>query len=145
MSQRELEELSPGECLELLSGQTVGRLAYNDDLGPIAEPLNYAVDGDTVVLRVGDGTKRRATVQPLLALEVDRIDPDGRAGWSVIVRGPAEEVPLDEVPALVHQLREAGVDPPRPWAAGVHNVWLRITVSNLSGRRFGREASPLVI
>ena len=36
-----------------------------------------------------------------------------------------------------------GVDPPLPWASGIHKVWLRITISSLSGRRLGRETSPL--
>lgn len=143
MTQRELEELSRQECFELLRQEKVGRLVYIDDLGPIAEPVNYAVAGETIVLRVEGGGKRQAASQGVLAFEVDRLDPDHKSGWSVIMRGPGREVPLDDVPALVHELRQMGVDPPLPWASGIHKVWLRITISSLSGRRLGRETSPL--
>jgi uncharacterized protein len=143
MTQRELEELSRQECFELLRQEKVGRLVYIDDLGPIAEPVNYAVAGETIVLRVEGGGKRQAAAQGVLAFEVDRLDPDHKSGWSVIMRGPGREVPLDDVPALVHELRQMGVDPPLPWASGIHKVWLRITISSLSGRRLGRETSPL--
>jgi nitroimidazol reductase NimA-like FMN-containing flavoprotein (pyridoxamine 5'-phosphate oxidase superfamily) len=144
VSQRELERLSHQECLELLGQQSVGRLIYQDEIGPIGEPVNYAVAADTIVLRIEGGTKRQAITQPVLAFEVDRIDPDHKAGWSVIARGVGQEVPPDEVVALLHQLRQAGVDPPRPWASGIHNIWLTITIHTLSGRKLGRDSSPLV-
>ena len=93
---------------ELLRREKVGRLVYIDDLGPIAERVNYAVAEETIVLRVeGDG-KRQAAAQTALAFEVDRLDPDHKSGWSVIMRGPGREVPLDDVPALVHELRQNG-------------------------------------
>ena len=31
-----LREIDKAECLELLAGHTVGRVAYCDDLGPVA-------------------------------------------------------------------------------------------------------------
>jgi uncharacterized protein len=144
MIQRELEELSRQECFELLRREQVGRLVYMDDLGPVAEPVNYAVVGETVVLRVEGGPKRQAAAQPVLAFEVDHINSDHRSGWSIIIRGPGQEVPLDDVPALVHDLRRMGVDPPQPWAAGIHKVWLQITINSLSGRRLGPESSSVV-
>ena len=85
MTQRELEELSRQECFELLRQEKVGRLVYIDDLGPIAEPVNYAVAGETIVLRVEGGDKRQAAAQGVLAFEVDRLDPDHKSGWSVII------------------------------------------------------------
>jgi hypothetical protein len=48
------------------------------------------------------------------------------------------------VAALLHELRQAGVDPPVPWASGIHNTWLRITINILTGRKLGRDSSPLV-
>jgi nitroimidazol reductase NimA-like FMN-containing flavoprotein (pyridoxamine 5'-phosphate oxidase superfamily) len=144
VSQRELEKLSGPECLELLRQQSVGRLVYHDDTGPVAEPVNYAIAGDTILLRVEGGSKRQAMTQPVVAFEVDQIDSDHKAGWSVLARGVGQEVPLDDVAALLHQLRQAGVDPPLPWASGIHNIWLRITINTLSGRKLGRESSPVV-
>ncbi|HME77643.1 MAG TPA: pyridoxamine 5'-phosphate oxidase family protein, partial [Mycobacterium sp.] len=45
MTQRELEDLSPDECFRLLATARVGRLVYQDDLGPLAVPVNYAMAG----------------------------------------------------------------------------------------------------
>jgi uncharacterized protein len=144
VSQKELKKLSWYECLELLGQQSVGRLVYHDEIGPVAEPVNYAIAADTIVLRIEGGSKRQAMTQPLLAFEVDHIDPDHKTGWSVIARGVGQEVPLDDVAALLHELRQAGVEPPLPWASGIHNIWLRITIKTLSGRMLGRESSPLI-
>lgn len=144
MKQRELEELSRQQCLDLLAHETVGRLVYIDELGPVAEPVNYAIAGETIVVRVEGGSKREAVTQELLAFEVDHFDTDDNSGWSVVVRGPGREIPLEDVPALLHELRQTGVDPPLPWPSGIHKVWLRITVKSLSGRRLGQESSPLV-
>jgi uncharacterized protein len=144
VSQKELRRLSWHECLELLGRQSVGRLIYHDETGPVAEPVNYAIAADTIILRIEGGSKRQAMTQPLLAFEVDHIDPDHKTGWSVIARGVGQEVPLDDVVALLHELRQAGVEPPLPWASGIHNIWLRITIKTLSGRMLGRESSPLI-
>jgi uncharacterized protein len=144
VSQKELETLSPRECLELLAQHSVGRLVYQDEMGPVAEPVNYAIVGEDIVLRVEGGRKRQAVTQPLIAFEVDEIDADHKTGWSVIARGVGHELPIDDAAAVLHELRQAGVDPPLPWASGIHNVWLRIAINTLSGRRLEHEASPLV-
>ena len=86
MTQRELEELSRQECFDLLRKEKVGRLVYIDDLGPVAEPVNYAVAGETIVLRVEGGGKRQAAAQAVLAFEVDHIDPEHKSGWSIIMQ-----------------------------------------------------------
>jgi hypothetical protein len=88
------------ECLELLGRQSVGRLAYHEEIGPVVEPVNYAIAADTIILRIEGGSKRQAMTQPLLAFEVDHIDPDNKTGWSVIARRVGQEVPLDHVAAI---------------------------------------------
>ena len=138
MAQRVLETLSIEQCYELLAGGRVGRLVYQDDLGPLAVPINYAMNGRDVVFRVGGGAKRAATQQPLLAFEVDDVDAEEHSGWSVIVRGPGTEIELDHVPAL---LREMHGTFPTPWAQGVHNVWIRIVPETITGRRLGPTRS----
>jgi hypothetical protein len=76
--------------------------------------------------------------QPHPAFEVDYIDDDERAGWSVLVRGMGHEVEMEDVPAL---LRRIDGEPPLPWAIGVHNVWLQITPGVITGRRLGEAHS----
>jgi nitroimidazol reductase NimA-like FMN-containing flavoprotein (pyridoxamine 5'-phosphate oxidase superfamily) len=143
VTQRELQNLSREECLALLGRERVGRLVYHDDDGPVVQPVNFAVSGETIVLRVEGGSKQRAMAEPLLAFEVDRVNDEDRSGWSVIVRGVGEEVEADDLPSLLHELHQTGGTPPLPWASGVHNVWLRITIKTVSGRRLGPQSSPL--
>jgi nitroimidazol reductase NimA-like FMN-containing flavoprotein (pyridoxamine 5'-phosphate oxidase superfamily) len=138
MTQRELEHLSPDECFDLLAGARVGRLVYVDDLGPLAVPVNFALAGHDIVLRVEAGEKQAAMHQPMLAFEVDNVDADWEFGWSVLVRGTGTEVALERVPAL---LRAMDGHFPAPWAFGIHNVWLQIAPHSVTGRRLGKERS----
>lgn len=133
MAQRTLEDLSREACLRLLAEEVVGRLVYVDDAGPAAVPVNYAMDGDAVVVRIEHSPKQLA-LREGAAFEVDRIDPTDHSGWSILIRGKAAEVPLDSVPELLHRIRTRF---PRPWATGVHNVWIRIEPVEITGKRFG--------
>jgi hypothetical protein len=138
MTQRELQELSPELCAELLRTARVGRLVYVEDECPVAVPVNYAMSGNDIVIRVEGGAKQAAVAQPMLAFEVDSINEDERSGWSVLARGTAREVATDYVPDL---LREIEGQPPLPWATGIHNVWLALTPQALTGKRLGAEHS----
>jgi len=141
MTQRQLETLNTAECMALLGQEHIGRLVYLDERGPVAEPVNYLVAGTDIVFRVEGGTKVRAMAQPLLAFEVDQVDEETRSGWSVIVRGTGSEVALPQVPDLI---RRAEGQLPGPWAIGVHNVWLQITPTSVTGRRLGAVRLPVI-
>jgi uncharacterized protein len=138
VAQRKLEVLSPDECLRLLGQASVGRLVYVDDIGPTAVPVNYAMAGADIVIRVEGGTKQQAMSQSILAFEVDHIDEDTRSGWSVVARGPGLELELDRLSSTLDRLQSGF---PHPWALGVHNVWLQITPKFLTGRRLGEPGS----
>ena len=140
MAQRDLDELSVDECFGLLGAAHVGRLVYLDDGWPVAIPVNFAVADREIVVRVGGGTKQAAMAQPRLAFEVDHIDDDHRSGWSVLLRGTGRELPPDTLPVVIRQRHG---DFPKPWASGVHNTWLKITPTAVTGRRLGPErAAP---
>lgn len=141
MAQRELEHLSEAECLALLASATVGRLVYLDDVGPTAVPVNYAVAGRDVIIRVEGGAKQHAMAQPVLTFEVDQIDEAMRSGWSIVVRGNGSEVDMESVASLLRQMDGRF---PTPWAFGVHNVWLRITPVTVTGRRLAGERAASV-
>ena len=137
MLQRQLEGLPPDECFRLLAAADVGRLVYQDDLGPLAVPVNYAMAGHDIVFRVERGAKQTAArQQQMLAFEVDHVDEDRHSGWSVLVRGVADEVDGERLPALL-QTMEGHV--PMPWAVGVRNVWLQLVPRTVTGRRLGAE------
>jgi nitroimidazol reductase NimA-like FMN-containing flavoprotein (pyridoxamine 5'-phosphate oxidase superfamily) len=137
VTQRKIDELSRDECLALLPEESVGRLAFVDADGPVAVPVNYALAGEQIVFRVEGRSHLREAVGPPMAFEVDHTEPDARSGWSVLVRGTAHEVALDDVPDLLRQMSE----PPRPWAEGIHSVWVAITPHKVTGRRL---SSPFV-
>lgn len=131
MTQRKIQELTSDECMALLGREAVGRLAFVDPEGPVAVPVNFGLAGTRILFRVETDSHLRAAADTQVAFEVDHTDPDTGSGWSVLVRGVAEEVDLDHVPELLRQMGGT----PRPWAEGVHNVWVAITPSKVTGRR----------
>lgn len=126
-------ELTRPECEELLRSGVAGRVALSTQAGPHIVPVNYSVVDDAVVIRTSPysilGTHGRNTV---LAFEVDHFDHAEQHGWSVVARGRSEVVTesreLDHIRA---------VWAPRPWASGARNLFLRLPLTDLTGRRLG--------
>jgi nitroimidazol reductase NimA-like FMN-containing flavoprotein (pyridoxamine 5'-phosphate oxidase superfamily) len=117
-------------CRELLQQATVGRVAICTPTGPRIVPINYRVDGESLILRTAPystlGTHGRNT---RLAFEVDSVDHEQQTAWSVVALGRAEMIEdLDELAAL----RPAG---PVPWAGGERRLYLRLRWDELTGRR----------
>jgi Pyridoxamine 5'-phosphate oxidase len=52
-----LEVLDRDECLRLLASQPVGRVAVVVDGSPMIFPVNYALDGESIVFRSDAGSK----------------------------------------------------------------------------------------
>lgn len=130
-------ELTIEECLELLAGGVIGRVALATPVGPRIVPVNYAMHDEAIVFRTTPyselGTYGWNTD---LAFEVDRIDYDNHTGWSVVVVGRAE---LVEDPDELREIR-ASWDP-RPWAAGQRNLYMKLTWRDVTGRRLGTDTS----
>ncbi len=142
MAQRSLGVLTRDECFELLAHERVGRLLYSDAVGPLAIPVNFATAGESIVFRLEPGNSALPLTQPVMGFEVDHVDDHDGSGWSVLVRGTARQVGLDDVPGLLHAM--AG-GPPRPWAEGIHNVWVQLAADVVTGRRLGAYEAPLVM
>jgi nitroimidazol reductase NimA-like FMN-containing flavoprotein (pyridoxamine 5'-phosphate oxidase superfamily) len=128
----ELQVLTAEECYRLLATQQIGRLGVNAEHYPLIFPVNYALDGEVVVIRTGTGTKLSAAHRANVTFEVDDIDPRRRSGWSVLVRGLAEEVGSEHAHELVERTRASGVE---PWAPGDRGHWLRLIPQGIAGRR----------
>lgn len=129
-------ELSPYECLQLIQDGGVGRVALCTPTGPMIYPLNFAVDGKSIVFR----TTPHGTLGSLrwgldVAFEVDQLDWNTRQGWSVVAKGRAEVI---DDPDEVARLRETGHEP-RPWASGMRRIYVRLTWTELTGRVVGEE------
>jgi uncharacterized protein len=124
-----LEELDRDECLRLIGRSPLGRLAVVVAGRPLIFPVNFAVDGNAVVLRTDHGTKLYGARNGHVAFECDGIDRQYHTGWSVLVHGVAEEVvnPLDV--ARLERL------PLRTWLPGPKPVWLRLRTNSITGRR----------
>jgi uncharacterized protein len=119
------------ECLEHLARHSVGRLAVVEGDHPMVFPVNYVMAGDEVVFRTAAGSKLTAALRAPVALEIDDLDETSRSGWSVVVKGWAEEI-TDQHGAAVQALRELPLD---PWATSEKPHWLRIVPRAITGRR----------
>lgn len=128
------EALRDEESWALLRSQALGRLAYRlADEVDIA-PVNYAVDGQTLLFATAEGSKLLGVViDPHVAFEVDRLG-DGVAE-SVVVRGRARRLDEDEE----HRVERL---PLRPWTETLRYNVVEITPTRVTGRRF-RLSSPL--
>ena len=86
-----MEILDKESCLTLLSGSSVGRVAYIADGSARIVPVNIAVVDGAVLFHIGTGGLLAAIIDgQQLSLETDLVE-DGR-GWSVVVTGTAHEM-----------------------------------------------------
>jgi len=135
MADERLVELEAGECFELLGEGGVGRVAFSDAGGPAVVPVNYVTDGESVVFRTALGgwldqalTTSIVGADVRIAFEVDSFDEETRTGWSVLARGGAHHLGPEEAEGL-------RVD---AWAGGERRAYIRLTPSEISGRRIPR-------
>jgi uncharacterized protein len=131
-----IEELDREECLRLLASRTVGRLAFVVGEQPVVLPVNYALDAETVILRTGLGEKLANAPHRRVAFEVDDVSADLREGWSVLVKGVAQDV-TTAIDDSSERLRTADV---RPMAPDTDH-WVRIVPRQVTGRRV-RPSAP---
>jgi uncharacterized protein len=93
-----LDDIETAECWRLLATQPVGRLAVIVGHYPLVFPVNYALEGRSIMFRTGAGTKLWATERSNVTFEADDIDLDHKAGWSVMVKGTAHEISVENNP-----------------------------------------------
>ncbi len=125
------EILEPSVCWALLRDVSVGRLAVWVDDHPDIFPINYTVDHATVVFRTGEGTKLSAAAGAVpVAMEADGVDADTGLAWSVVVKGPASAISRTDDVLETFSLMLF------PWEAGHKDVFLRISPTLITGRRF---------
>ena len=129
----EMRELSSTECHSLLRSGDVGRAALSTPNGPHIMPVNYSVVDDAIILRTSPysvlGTYGRDTT---LAFEIDEFDAFLRRGWSVVARGRAVTVTDRDQLDRIQEVAE-----PRPWVGGGRSLYLRLPLTELTGRKLG--------
>ena len=132
-----LEVLSEEECWRFLEAHHVGRLAVTIVDEPEIFPINYVVDGRTIVYLTAEGTKLAATLLgTAVAFEIDAADPMFHTGWSVVVRARAEEI------TALDDLMEAERLPLQPWGPGDKRRYVRLVPTAVTGRRIIGASQP---
>lgn len=122
-------ELEEDTAWGYLDSTEVGRLGTALGEQPDIFPVNYVVDGTSVVFRTAEGTKLAEVVlNENVAFEADGWDDQG--GWSVVVRGKAERITDSEELARAKKL------PLKPWTSTLKHHFIRITPGTITGRYF---------
>lgn len=132
-----LVRLDEAECWAFLRAHRLGRIALIQYDRPLIFPVNYVVDGDTVVFRTARGSKLTAAGRDAsVVFEVDDVDDELRSGTSVLVHGTLGEISTPEERALASSL---SID---TWAPGERDHVVRVTPQWLTGRRIVTESDP---
>ena len=128
---QETKELSIHDCWKYLQSTATCRIALVNGDAPEIFPVNYVPNFGTILFRIGQGTKLRALREsPVIAIEADGFNRYGTVAWSVILKGRPEFVTH---PEEIQEAVDAGLS---PWQAGRKDVLVRVTPSEISGRRF---------
>lgn len=123
--------LSSEQCWRLLRAAEFGRLAFRMTDEVHLVPVNYAVDGDTLLFRTAEGEKLLGVVMhPEVVFEID--DHDETSAHSVVVRGLARRLEEDEE----HRADDVGL---RPWLGTLKYNVVEIRPTAISGRAFRLE------
>ncbi|MFT8395225.1 pyridoxamine 5'-phosphate oxidase family protein [Propionibacterium sp.] len=134
MNPRTKEVAESTAWLHLENDTTIGRLAVVTNGVPEIFPVNFAVDGRTIVFRTTVGTKlHELTLYSSVVFEADRWEE--KAGWSVIVHGEARVFDDDA------EIQRAGELLEIPWQTDVEAEFVRIIPSEITCRstNFGTE------
>lgn len=130
--------MSRNECLTLMASVPVGRIIYTSRALPAVDLVHFALEEGDIVVGTDRGGKLAAAVRgAVVAFEADRLDPAGRAGWSVTAIGPCREV---TDPGEIARLQTTG---PGSWAPGPRDHYLRISPVILTGRHLHADARQL--
>jgi len=130
-----VEELSESESWQLLRDSSFGRLAVSAAGELDIFPINYYADGSTILLRTAPGTKLvEMTINGYVAFEIDGYT-DTEA-WSVVAKGSARWLDTRA------EIDEADAQPLTSWIPTLKYVFVRITPTHVSGRRFVRGVEP---
>jgi hypothetical protein len=123
-----MHELDTAECWELMSGRSVGRVAFCTEDGPLVLPVNFVVHEGNVLFRTSPHNVIAAHLNGKpAAFEVDDVDDFTQSGWSVLVQGRAEFLEsVDELPAGTR---------PVAWAEGTRSLFVSVRARLITGRR----------
>ena len=120
--------LDDATCIRLIRQEHVGRLGLSVRGLPVVLPVNYVLDGRTIVFRSEFGDKTRAAELAVVAcVGVDQFDHFAHSGWTVLATGRL---------ALVSARRSAEYDrlPLAARALRAETQFIEMPIELLSGR-----------
>ena len=118
-------------CWRFLAQHRLGRAGLVHMASPMVFPVNYVLDGRSVVFRTGPGTKLAlSAIGVRVAFEVDEADQAFGSGTSVVVHGTLHEITDPE------DLARARALPLRAWATGERDHFIRVSAERVTGRQF---------
>jgi uncharacterized protein len=123
------EEIGREECLRLLASAQIGRVVFTERALPAVQPVNFVVRDDTIIMSTVAGSRLAgAAGDTVLGFEVDDIDPEQHAGWTVtvvgrshLVRDPVEVSALSSLPLI-------------PWVLGRRTQFIKLGLELVHGR-----------
>ena len=131
-----LRPLSEEECLQLLASHGIGRIGTSVRALPAVFPVNYVLHQGQIVFRISPGSElAEATRDAVVAFEIDGADTLAHEGWSVLVVGRASQDAPTDAQDEQHRIRLT------PWAGGDRDVFVRVPLDLISGRRISRSGS----
>lgn len=129
---RQMLELTPAECWQLLAGVSLGRIVFTQRALPAIRPVNHLVDDQAIIIRSQLGSAITAHTAArdgaVVCYEADELDPVRHTGWSVIVTGMARLVSDPAVVSRYKQMLE-------PWAAGQMDYVIAVEPQIITGIR----------
>ena len=137
---RETAQLDEREAMRLLASVDHGRVVFNDKALPAIRLVNHLVDGGRIIVRtrlaakVSTVVRRGADARVVVAYEVDRLDPERRAGWSVAVTGWATTLTDPQQLARYEELLH-------PWVNMTMDTMIAIQPEIITGIRIVDDAA----
>jgi nitroimidazol reductase NimA-like FMN-containing flavoprotein (pyridoxamine 5'-phosphate oxidase superfamily) len=132
----QVEEMDEAECLRLISGGGVGRIAYSGQFGLAVLPVSYKLLDGTIVVRTPLGSTTDEDLRTgihgadyRVTFEIDQVGRDAQEGWFVVIQGPAHHVDAHD------DCLSAWVRAPRSSDSGSRDHFVRITPRLIVGRR----------
>ena len=126
-----IETIPATTCWNLLATTSFGRVGLLVDGKPEVLPVNYAIDGESILFRTGQGTVLTQASLTVVAFETDYVDPRDHSGWSVMIQGFAQDIG-DAIDATSERLKRLSLV---TWAPGTRAHWIHIKPEKVTGRR----------
>lgn len=125
-----VSRLAPEDCLDLLGGAAVGRVAVCVGALPAIRTVRFALAGGHIVFRVAPRSTLSRAAAGVVAFHVDHYDPEALEGWCVQVVGHSEAV---TEPSLLTELGRLPLEAWTPTAES--DLFFRVPLASISGQR----------